>query len=194
MDAVVFLGMRWIDIATITAIVVGPILAVAVDRFQQRWTERKRRRLPIFRDLMGTRKARLDPVHVGALNLIDLEFYQVERVMVPFRAYMDSLYVPMPMPEAQERFFDHRNDLFVGLLHAIGRELGYAYDKHDLEKLAYGPTGWNNDQNMQRQNMTLVNELLSGVRALPVTAMQPTSQNPFPPAPTVAKPEPGPAK
>lgn len=189
MDAVVFLGMRWIDVATISAIVLGPILAVAVDRFQQRWTERKRRRLAIFRDLMGTRKARLDAVHVAALNLVDLEFYGVEKVMAPFREYLAHLSSPMPMPAGQDRYFDQREDLFVTLLHSMGRELGYAYDKHDLAKLSYGPTGWNNDQNMQRHNMTLVNELLQGVRALPVTPMQPTGQNPFPPAPTVVKPD-----
>ncbi|MBZ9851221.1 hypothetical protein LB565_24850 [Mesorhizobium sp. CA14] len=184
MDAVVFLGLRWIDIATIAAIILGPILAVAIDRFQQRWTDRKRRRLKVFQDLMGTRRARLDPVHVAALNLVDLEFYGVENVMAPFRDYLAHLSAPLPMPEGQDRHSDQREDLFVSMLHAMGRELGYKYDKHDLAKLSYGPNGWNNDQNMQRHNMTLLNELLQGVRALPVTPMQPPSQNPFPPVPT----------
>jgi hypothetical protein len=178
-----FLGLRWLDVATITAIVLGPILAVAIDRIQQRWTDKKRRRLEILRDLMRTRRARLDPMHVGALNLVDLEFYGCRAVMDSFRHYIEHLSSPLPMPAEQERFFARQEDLLVELLHAMGRQLGYSYDKRDLERLAYGPTGWNNDQNMQRQNMMLLNELLNGKRAFPVTPMQPTSHNPFPPAP-----------
>lgn len=183
MDQQIFLGMRWTDVATILAIVLGPILAVGIDRFQQRWTDTKSRRLEIFRALMKTRKARLDPAHVSALNLIDLEFYGRQRVMAAFRSYIDHLSTPLPMPEGQAQFFEQREDLLLGLLHAMGDELGYSFDKHELEKLSYGPTGWNSDQNMQRQNMALLNDLLQGRRPLTVVAMQPTQQNPFPPAP-----------
>jgi hypothetical protein len=179
-----FWGLRWLDVATILAIVLGPILAVSVDRLQQRWTERKRRRLEIFRTLMRTRRVRLDPDHVGALNLVDLEFYGKRRVTEAFRAYIGHLSAPMPMPESQDQFFEQREDLLVALLHAMGKELGYKFDKRDLEKLSYGPSGWSRDQEMQRQNLVLVNQLLSGNRALPVTPMQPPSQNVFPPAPT----------
>jgi hypothetical protein len=178
-----FWGLRWLDVATILAIVLGPVLAVGVDRLQQRWTEGKRRRLEIFRTLMRTRRARLDSDHVGALNLVDLEFYGRKKVMEAFRAYIGHLSSPLPMPESQDLFFEQREDLLVGLLNAMGRELGYAFDKRDLEKLAYGPAGWSRDQDMQRQNMVLVNQLLSGNRALPVTPMQSPSQNVFPPAP-----------
>lgn len=183
---IVFLGLRWLDIATIAAIVLGPLLAVAVDRIQQRWTGKKTRRLEIFRDLMRTRKARLDPVHVNALNLVDLEFYGRPRVLSAFRSYIGHLSQPVPPQEAADPFFDHREELLVTLLFEMGRELGYSYDKRDLEKLAYGPVGWNNDQNMQRQNMVLVNELLAGRRALPITPMSAPAQNPFPPPPVAA--------
>lgn len=176
-------GLRWVDIATISAIILGPILAVAVDRVQQRWTDKARRRLEIFRDLMRTRKARLDPVHVNALNLVDLEFYGRKDVMSAYRSYIGHLSLPVPASDGQEQFFEHREDLLVALLYEIGRELGYSYDKRDLERLAYGPVGWNNDQNMQRQNMALVNDLLAGKRALPVTPMNSPAQNLFPPPP-----------
>lgn len=188
MDAAVIWGLRWLDILTILAIVLGPILAVAIDRVQQRWTDTRRRRLDIFRDLMRTRKARLDPLHVGALNLVDLEFFGREKVITALRAYLHHLSLPMPMPEGQDTFFEHRNDLLVGLLHEIGVELGYKYDKRDLDKFSYGPVGWNDDQDVQRKNMGLLNQLLSGQRALPVTPMNPPSNNPFPPAPVPVSP------
>lgn len=185
---VVILGMRWLDIATLAAIVLGPILAVAVDRIQSRWTDSKRRRLETFRDLMRTRRARLDPVHVGALNLVDLEFYGREKVIGAYSAYIEHLSTPLPMPDAQERFFEKREELLVKLLYEMGQDLGYEFDKRDLETMAYGPTGWNNDQNLHRQNMTLLNEMLSGRRSLPVSSMQPPQQNPFPPAPVTPQP------
>jgi len=186
METAILWGLRWLDIATISAIILGPILAVAIDRLQQRWTDKKRRRLEIFRDLMRTRKARLDPVHVNALNLVDLEFHGRKDVVSAYRSYIGHLSVPMPSPEGQDQFFEHRADLLVALLYEMGRELGYSYDKRDLERLAYGPVVWNTDQDMQRQNMSLVNELLAGRRALPITPMNSPAQNPFPPPPVQA--------
>jgi hypothetical protein len=70
----------------------------------------------------------------------------------------------------------------------MGRELGYSYDKHDLGKLSYGPSGWGFDQDLQRNNMAMLNDLLKGNRALPVTPMTTPASSPFPPAPTSSTP------
>jgi hypothetical protein len=191
MDQAVFAGLRWLDIATILAIIVGPILAVVIDRVQQRWTGKRSRRLEIFRDLMRTRRARLDAVHVNALNLVDLEFYGRRKVMAAYRDYVANLSLPLPRPEDLDRFLQHRDDLLIALLHVMGRELGYRYDKQDLARLSYGPSAWFNDLNTQRENMALLNEVLRGLRALPITAMQPPGNNPYPPAPTGSGPTPG---
>ncbi|MFT4160908.1 DUF6680 family protein [Shinella sp.] len=185
MQEIVFLGMRWVDLINLIAIVVGPILAVVVDRLRQGRADTQSRRLAVFRALMRTRRQRLDPEHVGALNLVDLEFYGRKSVIEAFSAYMDHLASPNPTTEdGHERYFEQREDLLVKLLHEMGRDLGLHFDKHDLKKLAYGPTGWAVEQEIQRQNMTFFNELLAGKRALPITPMQqPPDLNPFPPPP-----------
>lgn len=185
MQEAVFLGMRWIDIITIVAIVVGPILAVTIERLRQARIETKTRKLAVFRSLMRTRRLRLDPEHVGALNLVDLEFYGRPKVMAAFTDYMTHLSAPMPNSDERERFFEQRDDLLVRMLHEMGKDLGFHYDKHDLAKLAYGPVGWSTEQDIQRQNIGYLNELLAGRRALPITQMQPPAANPFPPAPIV---------
>ena len=185
MQEVVALGLRWADVLTIAAILLGPILAVVVDRIRSSRTERRMRRLDIFRDLMRTRKARLDPVHVGALNLVDLEFYGCRRVMEALRRYIDHLFSPVPSSDDNGHYGQQRNDLLFDLLHELGQELGYNYDRRELERLSYGPRGWVDDQDLQRSNMTLLNQILQGRMALPVTAMQPTPQNPFPAAPVI---------
>jgi hypothetical protein len=135
---------------------------------------------------MRTRRLRLDPEHVGALNLVDLEFYGRSKVIAALGRYMDHLGSPMPTTDdGHERFFEQREDLLVKLLHEMGKDLGFQYDKHDLKKLAYGPIGWATEQETQRQNMTYFNELLAGKRALPITPMhQPPAMNPFPPSPS----------
>ncbi|CDN54216.1 Hypothetical protein RG1141_CH18760 [Neorhizobium galegae bv. officinalis bv. officinalis str. HAMBI 1141] len=191
MQEPIFLGMRWIDIINIIAIVVGPILAVVVDRLRQRWSDDNTRRLAVFRSLMRTRRLLLDPEHVGALNLVDLEFYGHQRVMDAFSAYMSHLSAPMPGPDGHVRFFEQREDLLVRLLYQMGKDLGFQYDKHDLAKLAYGPAGWIQEQDIQRQNMGYLNELLAGKRALPITPMQPPAANAFPPAPVPISPNGG---
>lgn len=183
MQEPVILGMRWIDIINIVAIVVGPILAVMIDRLRQHRADDKTRKLSVFRSLMRTRRLRLDPEHVGALNLVDLEFYGRPKVLDAFTAYMAHLSSPMPAEDGHDRFFEQREDLLVRLLYEMGKDLGFQYDKHDLAKLAYGPTGWYNEQDLQRQNMRYLNDLLAGRRALPITPMQPPAANPFPPAP-----------
>jgi hypothetical protein len=121
---------------------------------------------------MKTRKARLDAEHVWALNLVDLEFYGKTKVMAAFKAYIGHLSSPTPSPEGQALFFEQREDLLLALLHQMGRELGYSYDKHDLGKLSYGPSGWGFDQDLQRNNMAMLNDLLNGSVGGPVMSIR----------------------
>ena len=60
---------------TIGAVIIGPILAVQVQKIIESITERKRRKLQLFHTLMETRATRLSGAHVSTLNMIDLEFY-----------------------------------------------------------------------------------------------------------------------
>jgi hypothetical protein len=183
-SATLFLGLKWLDIITLLAILVGPILAVLVTRYQDRKKELQARRVDIFRTLMKTRQLRLSPDHVAALNLIELEFYGRTKVIEPYRAYMQHLSSPLPTPTEQDRYFEARHDLFVDLIGALGKELGYAFDKHDLARFSYAPTGWERDETRQRQNAALLTDILEGKRALPVTPMT-GNQGIYPPAPQI---------
>jgi hypothetical protein len=154
-----------------------------ITRAQDRRRELRQKKLKILRALMKTRRLQLDPEHVSALNLIELEFYGCDAVIAPCKAYIAHLHSPLPDLAEQDRFFEARHSLFLNLLHALGRELGYQFDKHDLQHFGYTPTGWHADQNRARHNAALLTEILEGTRALPVTPMQPPNANPFPPAP-----------
>lgn len=185
MQETILLGMRWIDLINLLAILAGPILAVMVDRSRQKRAGEKGRRLAVFRSLMRTRRHRLDPEHVGALNLIDLEFFGKTSVIRAFSSYMDHLWSSVPTTEdGNNRWNKRQEDLLVGLLSEMGKECGLKYDMRDLERRAYGPIGWEHQQETQQQNMAFLNELLAGKRALPITTMtQPPAMNAFPPPP-----------
>jgi len=63
------------DWITISAIIIGPILAVQAQKFIEAVRYKKQRRLNLFHTLMSTRASRVSNEHVGALNMIDIEFY-----------------------------------------------------------------------------------------------------------------------
>lgn len=169
-------------ISTLIAIVIGPVLAVVVTRLIDARTERKRRKLEVFRNLMQTRGIRLDPVHVAALNILEIEFFEEVAVRGAYKAYIEHLSSPMPAVDEQERFFDQRADLFMGLLYEIGKALRLHFDKRDLERLSYVPQGWDAENSLQRRNAQMLNQLLSGERPLPVSNFL-SQASPYPAAP-----------
>lgn len=178
----------WYALATLAAIVLGPIIAVFVTRMQDRAAEKRRRRLDVFRNLMQTRGVRLDTVHVAALNVVEIEFYKDKEVRAAFQLYIQHLSSPMPDVAERDRFFEQQSDLFMDLLFKIGYSVGLSFDKRDLERLSYVPQVWNIDQHMQRRNVEMLGQLLAGQRAMPITYFT-GDQSPYPEPPTNEPPK-----
>lgn len=78
LPAALSLGLQWniriTDVAIVVATLLGPILAVQAQKWLERNSEIKQRRISIFRALMMTRATALSPVHVEAINAIPMEF------------------------------------------------------------------------------------------------------------------------
>lgn len=183
MTDVQFLVNAAILVVTIIAIVLGPIKAVKITRDLDQIRESRSRKYAILSDLMRTRRARIDPVHVGALNLIELEFYGRKSVIDAFRSYSRNLATREPVDdESAERFFQDRDDLFIELLKHIADELGYSFDKRDLSKLGYFPEGLSRYQSNSDANASLMREVLEGRRAIPISNFI-SKPSIFPPAP-----------
>lgn len=118
-----------------------------------------------------------------------MEFYGVVPVQEAYSSYIAHLNSEMP-PEgtAREKFIEERGDRFIELLHKIAGHLGYRFDKRDLEKLSYGPIGWENDENAVRMLRSLSLDLLTGRQSLSVTMRPaPAPSNMFPPPPTTTE-------
>jgi len=151
------------------------------------WREAHRRKFSIFSNLMKTRRMILDPLHVSSLNMVEVEFHGHADIIKAYRAYLDYLNKPIQLnpssPEA-DNFFRERDDLLFDLIHAIGGQLGYSYDKRDLRKFSYAPQGWQNVETEQQTFRRLIIELLSGRRPLPIKDFIASDGNDkFPPPP-----------
>lgn len=178
----------WLAIATLIAIFLGPVIAVAMTRILDERSERRKRKFEVFRNLMQTRGIRLDPIHVAALNILEIEFYNEPSVRSAYTDYIAHLSAPMPNVSEQDKFFAQRSDLFMGLLHKMGVALKFQFDKRDLERLSYVPQGWDADHTLQRKNAALLGQILNGERAIPVTNVI-IGPSPFPEPPLIDGPK-----
>lgn len=177
----------WINCAilvgTIIAIIYGPIKAVRITREEDVAREKRARRYSILEDLMRTRQARIDPLHVGALNLIELEFYGDEKVIPAYRAYTKHLNSHFPSEnEAIDRHLAEGDDLFSDLLFCVASSLGFVFDKRDLSRLGYLPIGLSKYHDNSHANAHLLREVLEGKRSIPIFNLV-SDPKMFPPAP-----------
>lgn len=177
--------------ATVLAIIIGPIWSVKITRASDERREAAQRKSNIFTSLMKTRKFQLNPEHVMALNLVQVEFYHNAKVLAAHRHYMTLLY--RPIHEANDptldRALEENDDALYDLLYEIGVDVGYQFDKRDLKKLAYGPKGWIDEETQLRNFRQLMVEVLLGKRGFPtidyskVQAAQAVMNGKFPPPP-----------
>lgn len=159
----------WLGIVTITAIVLGPILALWAQRWSERRRESRQRKLWIFRELMATRTMRLSARHVEALNLIDLEFDAKganTKVLDAWKLYLDSLGETPPEGHLRDAHFQKREDLFVDLMFEMGQSLGFSFNKVAIKRNAYSPIAHGEIEDDIRLIRRGVVELLSGKRGL----------------------------
>ena len=174
-------------IFTVIAIIAGPIAAVIVTRRNDVAREKLRRRQDIFNRLMMTRRATLSADHVTALNVIQTEFHDDEKIIASFKKYMDLLAQPFPVadPSVFCHFTEEKDDAFNELMFCVGQHLGFDLDKRDLAKYSYVPQGWVNVEAEQTAIRQLTIEVLQGKRGIPVTPLRVSDvSGKFPPAPT----------
>ncbi|WP_095152554.1 DUF6680 family protein [Pseudomonas sp. Irchel s3b5] len=140
------------DWVIVSATLLGPILAVQAQKWLERFKEARSRKLQVFHTLMATRGARLSADHVRGLNMIDLSFYgyvgfgrkwtsgRDQNVLDAWKEYHDHLSDPANLNTmSTEALWVQRDELFVNLLFAMGRSLGYQFDRVQLKKSWYSP-------------------------------------------------------
>jgi hypothetical protein len=161
-----------VEIITIIALVVGPILAVQVQEYLGVRRIRRERRHSVFRDLMATRGLdRISPEHVRALNRIDIEFYDDDEIITAWKKYLTHLGGELPVNQ------EERNDLFVDLLMKMAKKLGYIFDINHLKRDFYTPQAHGDLLTDQLRFRKAILDILEGRQSLGVhNVILPTSK------------------
>ncbi len=180
--------MDYYALATIVAIICGPIFAVLTTRVIDNIHSKKQRRVEIFRILMSTRRLVLSAQHVQALNLVEIEFRNERSVLNAFANYLQHLSKPRSATETSaetERWIGEKDRLLAKLLHSIGGALGYSYEQFEIFEGGYTPQGWAEDEYQMKAIKYYLLEILQNNRAVPITQfVKPSGTNLFPPPPT----------
>ena len=183
------------EIATIVALFLGPALAVFIARWMEYRRAKYERRMDIFRTLMRTRRTRLLPDHVSALNLVEIEFRKNRNVIAAWRTYSENLGTEQPRRADEsvlENFSDEerrmreeryntrlmkeREKLLATLLHAIALSLNYKVEALEIFEGGYSPQGWADVEMQQEAIRRYMVDLYLGNRALPVVVYNSTSE------------------
>jgi hypothetical protein len=138
----------WIVLATLA----GPVIAVQTQKFIERATENRRRKLMIFTALMANRATRLADDYVKALNLIDIEFLpgrwfpnKKRAVINAWRALLGELNHGLAQGETDQSKIAAWNqrcdERLVDLLFSMSTALGYRFSSEELRRGIYYPQG-----------------------------------------------------
>jgi hypothetical protein len=168
------------EILTIIAIIVGPLLAIQVQKFLERRREDRERRLRVFKALMVTRGTVLSPLHVEALNSIDIEFTsnneKDKNVRATWKAYLDELthFPKEGQDDDRKRWAENINSLLVELLSSMSKAVGYDFDKTDIKRTAYTPIKYSDielEQDFIRKSLV---KLFIGGISIPIKIITPS--------------------
>ena len=172
-------GMAVRDWITISAIIIGPILAVQAQKILEAIRYKKQKRLNLFHTLMSTRATRVSNEHVSALNMIDIEFYgrrifgtkfqtpSERSVTNAWKNYNDHLGIQYS-PEQFAIWVERGDQLFTTLLYKISNSLGYNFDEVQLKRDCYRPAAHGNLEEDQYKLRKALLEVLAGTRPLPI--------------------------
>jgi hypothetical protein len=198
MSAEAWVGLL-IGVATIFAIIQGPIIALRIQRHIEEDRETRNRKLWIFKTLMSNRATRMSPIFVQALNLIDVEFTlpPEKPVRDAWREAQDH-YTDWGRKTAQQReaagnaLAERAEDLLSETLVRMGNSLGYAFDKVYVKKGWYYPEGLGNIEQEQHALRKGMLRIISGYGAFPVAVFEqkfpPINAEAEPPKPVTQEP------
>jgi hypothetical protein len=168
------LGIRLEGWLTIAAIILGPLLAFAVQHWRDERSERDRRKTEIFRRLLLTLKVPMAQNHVDALNSIPLEFYSHSEIMSAWRLYTSHLNAGALLKAEPQRWGEKKFDLLVDLVGKIAKALDYDHiDAATLQDNVYVPKGYQDVEEQWRQIREAWQQVLNGQRPLAMTMVGP---------------------
>jgi hypothetical protein len=179
----------WFAVVTALAAIAGPVIAVWITRKSDDRKEVQARRMDIFRTLMRTRKLPVHFEHVGALNLIEIEFSDDAPVIAAWKEYLKVLSEPIP-PETDDvghaQLRQRRDASLTKLISSIAKVLKFKVEQMDIFEGNYVPQGWLDDDWEQKLTRKILIDVLSGRRPIMIQPHTPIQAGGvYPPAPVM---------
>ena len=171
-----------LTIMAIAATVISPLLAIQTQKFIERYSQKKSLKIDIFKQLMATRSqnSRLSNEHVRALNMIDLAFYgkikrgrtkrsdSESKVLSSWKLYFAHLNTSYPDNDnASGTIWNQTsNNLFLDLLSEIAKDIGYDFERVQLQTAIYSPMAHGERENDKLKIRQGLAAIFSGENAL----------------------------
>lgn len=153
---------------TILAIIVGPLLALWLQRIAENRREKRQGKLWVFKNLMMYRATPLAYPYVQALNLIDVSFNANNKEEKAVRDAWNVLLDHFVSHKGQPDFLENSRTLTATLLAAMGKCLGYDFDEVYLKRHAYQPEGHGKLEEEQHELRGLLLQVLRNDRRIPM--------------------------
>lgn len=170
----------WIGLATFAATLLGPIFAVEVSKRRDAQRERKNRQVDVFRALMRNRRSALSPEFVGALNLIEVEFFDAPTVISACKKLLEHFSSPQISDRnAQHLWLETSRRLQSEMLVDMAKYLNMHIPALTIAVGGYSPIAHEELEIDQIAIRKLFVQIASGERAVPVQLVD----RPFPPQP-----------
>jgi hypothetical protein len=143
--------------------------------------------MSVFKTLMRTRRTPVHIDHVGALNLVEIEFQKDKKVIAAWRELLTH-FATEHQPKAAERtdgnltpeerrnresqflkrIATERQTLLTKLLHAIAKALRFKAEQLEIFEGGYTPQGWFDDDIEMRAARRLFVDVATGQRLFPI--------------------------
>ena len=159
------------DIAIVFATLVGPILAIWASEWRQKNRQNQERKEWVFRTLMTTRSARLNPDHIQALNHIAFAFADQREIKDAWGLYFAHLNTDQgSTQDSHARWHEKSNTLLADLIHLMAKDLNISFSKTDITQPSYYPRGYELNEAEQQELRTLLLQLLKNERSINMNA------------------------
>jgi hypothetical protein len=135
------LGLTITDLVTVTALLVGPAIAIGIQLYFESRRRKRAAKERIFSTLMGFRAFIINPQFVQALNLVDVIFYDNVEVRAKRSEFM-AIANGSQGREMKPQEIEACKDLIAEMLAKMGKELGFEFDHTEIKNTAYYPKGF----------------------------------------------------
>lgn len=169
------MGITISDWLMMLAVVIGPILAVQIQKFLDRKSEARKNKLKVFQNLMTTRASTLAYQHVSALNMVGLEFNgkKYSKVINAWKTYLDHLSsYPNDDVNMQKVWSEKKDDQLSDLLYEMGISLNFEFDKVHIKKAGYVPQAYVDQESQNNFIRCELTEILLGNKSIPMSIIE----------------------